>query len=400
MKKMIKASIGLLYLTLSVLFAACEEDARFYEYVYPVPQVTSISPGSGYEGTEVTIFGTDFGDRVEPMKVYFGGIPVEQILSCKNNRMVVIVPKGALSGDMSLQLWQHKLESIGQFTVIPTPKIISITSDNADFGGNVAVPGDLITIKGTGFGKDASVISVDFNGSLVTEGINLVPAQENGEEDMITVTVPEYNSGTIAISVDGYRVEGTALMNPNIPGDVTMFYLKNYKQPFSAVEGVSSGDWRVPAEWDVNEQAKSVSGTSRTVGGLHVGPNNPYGVLVLQAGWGCDAVTDGQMTQHTTLPAGRYRVELNVTEVNKNGNFNMYFLVVNGSELPSINAADVVPDPDPSVTLGQHKFSATGLQFFEFTLNAKTEVTIGFAGYLTPNSCAKISEIKITRDNL
>lgn len=398
MKYILKNRFSLLLLAVTTLFVACEEDAHIKEYVYPEPVVTSISPAKGYAGTEVTIFGTDFGSHVEPMKVFFGGIPAIEIVSCKNNRVVVKVPEKALSGDVSLQLWQHKQESIGQFTVIPTPKIISVASNNTVYGENVAAPGDLVTIKGTGFGNDASLISVDFNGTFVTEGINLTPAEEDEEEDIVTVTAPEYNSGTIAISVDGYKVEGMALMNPNSSGDVTMFYLKNYKQPFKAVEDVASGDWRIPAEWNVNDQAKSVSGTNHTVGGLHVGPNNPNGLLVIQAGWGCDAVTDGQMTQHATLPAGHYRIELNVTEVNTNGNFNLYFLVVKGNELPSINGPGVVPDADPSVTFGQHKFNATGLQSFEFTLNTTTEVTIGFAGYLRSNSCAKVSEVKIIRE--
>lgn len=392
MKHILKNYFSLLLLAVATLFAACEEDAHIKEYVYPVPVVTSISPTTGYAGTEVTIFGTDFGSRIEPMKVFFGGIPAVEILSCKNNRVVVKVPEKALSGDMSMQLWQHKLENIGQFTLIPTPKIISIASNNAEYGENVAAQGDLVTIKGTGFGKDASAIAVEFNGTLVTEGIDLIPAGENEEEDVVTVTAPEYTSGIIAISVNGYRVEGTALMNPNSPGDVTMFYLKNYKQPFMAVEEVASGDWRVPAEWEVNDQAKSVSGTNHTVGGLHVGPNNRDGLLVMQAGWGCDAVTNGQMLQHASLPAGDYRIELNVTEVT--GSSNVYFLVATGDALPTIDGPSATPDSSTPA----YKLGTAGLQSFKFTLDAGTEITIGFAGYLRANSCIKVSGIKIIRE--
>ena len=85
---------GLLLGALTLLVFGCEPEANIKEYVYPAPVITEVSPLEGYEGDQVIILGEDFGDRVEAVSVNFGGIPVENIYSCKNNMIVVQVPEG------------------------------------------------------------------------------------------------------------------------------------------------------------------------------------------------------------------------------------------------------------------------------------------------------------------
>ena len=58
------------------------------------------------------------------------------------------------------------MENIGHYTVLPTPRVITVTSDSED-GEGVADTGDKVTITGENFGTDPSDISVSFNGTPV-----------------------------------------------------------------------------------------------------------------------------------------------------------------------------------------------------------------------------------------
>ena len=63
MKHIAKYSLRLwMSMALSLLCLACEKDANFKEYTYPVPEITGIYPASGYVGSQVAILGKDFGD--------------------------------------------------------------------------------------------------------------------------------------------------------------------------------------------------------------------------------------------------------------------------------------------------------------------------------------------------
>ena len=66
-----------LAITLSLRCFACEKDANFKEYAYPVPEITGIYPASGYVGSMVAILGKDFGDLIEAVKVSFGGMEAQ-----------------------------------------------------------------------------------------------------------------------------------------------------------------------------------------------------------------------------------------------------------------------------------------------------------------------------------
>ena len=65
----------------------------------PEQTVLGIYPTSGYTLSQVAINGENFGDRLEPISVFFGDKEAE-IISCKNNRIVVVVPKDAVSSEV------------------------------------------------------------------------------------------------------------------------------------------------------------------------------------------------------------------------------------------------------------------------------------------------------------
>ena len=69
---LIKNAFGLLALiSFPVLFAGCEQDAKFKAYVYPTAEVSEMYPKLGYAAEKVTFTGTNFGDRKEALKVAF-----------------------------------------------------------------------------------------------------------------------------------------------------------------------------------------------------------------------------------------------------------------------------------------------------------------------------------------
>ncbi len=63
-----------------------------------VPRITSVSPASGYPGTEVTINGSGFGDSRGSSYASFGGIAATRYLEWSETRVRCEVPEGALSG--------------------------------------------------------------------------------------------------------------------------------------------------------------------------------------------------------------------------------------------------------------------------------------------------------------
>lgn len=56
------------------------------------------------------------------------------------------VPENATSGEVTLQVWTNEVGTIGQYTVLPTPYVESMQSDN-NAGTGIAEPGNKITIK-------------------------------------------------------------------------------------------------------------------------------------------------------------------------------------------------------------------------------------------------------------
>ncbi|HJD76863.1 MAG TPA: IPT/TIG domain-containing protein, partial [Bacteroides reticulotermitis] len=190
MKHLLKNTFALhlLAMVTSMLIVGCEQDPQIKKYVYPMPEVSGMTPSIGYVTSQVVITGTNFGDRTESVKVLFGGVQATKVLMCKNNRIAVEVPENAVSGDVTLQVWTNEVGVIGQYTVLPTPHIQAVVSDN-ESGAGVAEPGDKVTILGENFGTDASLISVDFNGTPATD-IALI------DEKTIEATTPVgYASG-------------------------------------------------------------------------------------------------------------------------------------------------------------------------------------------------------------
>lgn len=385
MRNLIKCSLNVFMLIgLSALLFSCEKDAKYKEYVYPIPTVDEIYPVSAYIGSRISISGTDFGDRMEAVKVFFGGIEAENIISCKNNRIIVEVSADAQSGDVSLQVWTHTLESVGQFTVIPTPSISSISSDREE---GFATGGDEIIINGTAFGNVKEEVKVTIN----NKEAEIVSVMDNA----IKVIVPEdYGSGLVIVTIKGYEVTGPALIDPNKKGDVTELFLKNYKQPFQRGD-TEDGEWGTALYWSFN-------GNFNSANSLQFTDDVPEGLLSIvgHGKW------DGACYQLATLPAGTYTFTVNVAEDLKgSGRYGVRFVVGKGeTDFPALtdkgapwyfaDRTNVLCD----VLISNKTGTVPTVYTCSMTLDRTTEVRIGFATMMAASNTVKISSIQIDRE--
>jgi IPT/TIG domain-containing protein len=115
------------------------------------PNVTSISPTTGYPGTQVTLNGTNFGASQGSGSVWLGNKLAGSIVSWSNTQIVAVVAATALSGSASVQqggVWSNSIT----FTVI-TPNITNITPTSG-------ITGTQVTITGTNFGASQGSGSV------------------------------------------------------------------------------------------------------------------------------------------------------------------------------------------------------------------------------------------------
>lgn len=391
MKQLLKYSVRLL-LAISVvsLFFACDTNPNFKEYTYAAPTVTGMSTTSGYPDTYVNILGKDFGDLKGAVKVYFGGVKADSIISCADGSIRVKVPTKAVSGKVTFKLWTHILDSIGTYTVLPVPVIKSVTSGGS-LGASIAADGDDVIIVGTGFGTDLSKVSVSFNGTAATS-ISLLT------DTRIQVITPKgYASGNVIVSVNGFLVVGGVLMNPDVKGDVTPLYIKNYKKPFinvaSTVAGTGTGRWGIPADWTVTSPWLNQlnSGGTTYCGGwdYNPDPSKVVGYLAMQGGWGSgvsNSITNGKMYQTTTLPAGNYTFSIDVQSSAIASGGNVYLTVAAGNTLPDFT----------DVTTKALAYASFSTKSVSFTLTQKTQITIGFVATVVPNSYFELNSVKIT----
>lgn len=405
MKKII--NIVCFLLLAAVLLTSCEKGPEFRTFNYPAQQASAISPVTGFPGQNVTITGTNFDTLKGAVKVWFGGIAVTQIVSVNPNQIVVQVPASAVSGKVGLQVWTTKSDSIGSFTVLPAPRISSVISRG--LAPTIAQPGDTVYISGQNFLTTASNVAVDFNGTAATN----IPLLSS---TLIKVIAPAgYTAGNVNLKFNGnFTLTGTPL-SPVVPtGDVSAYFMKNYKQPLYTSDGILSasltaaqqtGRWYTPGDWNVTSNLKnhtnSALGTAQ--GGLdYRGTTSNNGLIFgVEAGWGAPAITDGRLWQTINLPAGNYTFE---TDMRENGTSwpSIYFCAAAGTGLPStVNS---------STTLGFAAIAATNhdngnndvthtIITFSFTLSSPTQLSYGIVipNFSTSGNFVRFQYFKLTR---
>ena len=244
-------------------------------------------------------------------------------------------------------------------------------------------PGNEIVVTGKGFGDVSSVKM----GETDTETTFTSDTE-------IKFTVPQdFTEGKINISFsDGTSIDYDdivfSLLGNN--ADVTPYALKNYKQPFKADEAFCSlagieqptesnnygnGNWYLPADWIVSESGRNMTTNDIKTGGLQ---NN---TIILQAGWSSPYIANAKLYQTTVLPAGKYRLQVNLSECFDNGG-RLCFLVAEGDTMPdlddiSANHLDIIALKDDEEFYGDNN-AKKGWHELDFSLTETTEISLGF----------------------
>jgi hypothetical protein len=320
----------------------------------------------------------------------------------------VQVPTNAVSGKVSLQVWTTKVDSVGTYTVIPLPTLTSVISKGVT--PIFATPGvDTVLIRGSHFLTDALKVSVAFNGTPVTNIVSL-------KDTLITVIAPTgYTTGFVTVNFNGFILTSSSALSPALTkGDISSLFLKNYMQPFTAknmvsAQGFTGSNWGTPDYWTVNSAAQNQlnSGATQRCGGLNFGESGyaNIGQLCLQAGWG-DAIgnvmTNGKMYQTVTLPAGTYRIDVQVVEsgfASYLTSSNMYLVAAQGNTLPDFLTPSIAPTPALASVGIQNgvSYNATSgpVQSITFTLSQNTQVSIGFVTTMVANSYGRLNYMKL-----
>ena len=124
-----------------------------------VLSIGSISTSSGAGGSSVTITGSGFSSIPSQDVVTFNGVAAT-VTYASGNRLVVTVPAGAMTGDISITTQASSVTSENSFTVVP----VSITS----FSPSSGVAGGVLTVNGGGFDPTAANNTVLINGVPAT----------------------------------------------------------------------------------------------------------------------------------------------------------------------------------------------------------------------------------------
>jgi hypothetical protein len=202
-------------LALAAVYVGCTKGPDIKSYAYPAPEPKAVFPDTGYAGfADVTITGEQFGDYKQAVKVFFGGIQADTILSCEDGKIVARVPATAVSGKVSLQVWTHTIDSVGAFKVVPPPVV---TTANKDIG----LPGEIVEIAGKGFGSVIENVKVNFNGTTGTIA--------EISDTLLKVELPVgFTSGSIVVLVNKYPVTGPLFRAvANVPDPIYWLEFEN-----------------------------------------------------------------------------------------------------------------------------------------------------------------------------
>ncbi len=114
---------GILMLGATTALTSCDEAAEVVDMVFSdgKMEITSISPAKGYAGQPIAVYGKHLGASADLLKVTVGE-SVCTVNSCDDEAMEFVLPNGAKTGKLSLQLGDEKLATDSVITVI-TPKL-------------------------------------------------------------------------------------------------------------------------------------------------------------------------------------------------------------------------------------------------------------------------------------
>jgi len=139
------------YYRLSVVDIYDEESDLSNELAIEISaqEVTGLNPASGYYGDTVTISGTDFGiHNVDDDYVFFPTDSSERveaaILSWEDTEIQCVVPAGAITGRVQVEIASTVAESDEDFVIL-NPFLISVSPKYASYNEEIRILGDNLT---------------------------------------------------------------------------------------------------------------------------------------------------------------------------------------------------------------------------------------------------------------
>lgn len=176
----------------------------------------------------------------------------------------------------------------------------------------------------------------------------------------------------------------TAFETKGIKEDVTQTYIRNAGNPFIRDDNQSHGDrFGQLLNWQSNSEAAK-NGTFDNIDGP--------GRLTLWI-WGNGPITNGKIYQTFMLPAGDYRFEADISNVD-NTLENTWLLVAAGNELPDVDQVSTALG-SARIVNNDNKYASAG-----FTLSTATRVTVGFTGTLSnpAEQTVRVNKVLLIKD--
>lgn len=159
-------------------------------YTYQLLSIHTVSPLNGPAGTNVIITGAGFVSGSGLPVVSFNGRP-GAISNATDTILAVAVPDSAGTGPITIQ-------ANGQSATGPVFTYQHISAITPLSGG----AGTIDTIHGQGFGSNASLVSVDFNGTIAS--VSSVIA-----DTLITVAAPKnVKTGPVSVTINNQKTVG------------------------------------------------------------------------------------------------------------------------------------------------------------------------------------------------
>lgn len=242
------------------------------KYTYQDLTITHVDPLNGPAGAHITIYGSGFTSVVQPATVTING--KNAVVSRLNDTTIVVeIPVDAGNGPIEVFVDGKSVKG-------PDFHFQSILAVKPLSGGK----GTRVRITGAGFGADASVDVVDFNGKVA----KILDANPTS----ILVEAPDgVESGPLAVTVNGQRATGpnfTALPFPVI----------NEVSPLSGFKGVEMTITGSYFSDSLNEDHVFINGKEMTLEKV----NSSLIKLMLPAGIGNGPIVLSVNDQQVTGP--------------------------------------------------------------------------------------------------
>ena len=192
--------------------------------------IGSLSTNAGAAGSTLTINGSGFSSIPGQNTVTINGVSA-QVTYASDNRLVVIIPTGATSGNIEITTQSGSIASSNAFTIVP----VSISS----FSPTSALPGSTVTINGGGFDPTPANNAVLINGlaatvSSATTGQLQITVPANATPGHISVTTPQGaalpSSADLFVPASGYSLSQIAPVAALVPGGSGHVYSLNAGQ--------------------------------------------------------------------------------------------------------------------------------------------------------------------------